>query len=129
MIPQQLSQKRPGGRHTIEHLSLGILPARLQSSIYHREPPMIHSHSSSTFTTAEAGGTASLSFQASSADSMKQVPSIVLFSEHFYGAIPRRGSHGNFPLNTNRMVTPGTTRTSLSFSLSQLNGTRAGGST
>jgi hypothetical protein len=49
MIPQQLSQKRPGGGHIIEHLSLGILPAGLQSSMYHRGPPMIHSHSCSTF--------------------------------------------------------------------------------
>ncbi len=49
MIPQQLSQKRPGGGHTIEHLSLGILPASLESSMYHRGPPMIHSHSCSTF--------------------------------------------------------------------------------
>jgi hypothetical protein len=32
----------------------------------------------------------------------------------FYGAIPRRGSHGNFPPNTKMMVTPGTTRRSLS---------------
>lgn len=33
MIPQQLSQKRPGGGHIIEHLSLGILPAGLQYSL------------------------------------------------------------------------------------------------
>lgn len=49
MIPQQLSQKRPGGGHTIEHLSLGILSAGLESSMYHRGPPMIHSHSCATF--------------------------------------------------------------------------------
>src|SRR5260370_10026708 len=40
------------------------------------------------------------------------------FSEHFYGAIRRRAWHGNFLLNTKMMVTPGTTRTSLSPSSS-----------
>jgi hypothetical protein len=47
---------------------------------------MIHSHSCSTFIgahrdpTAEAGSTARLGFQDSSADSMKEVPSIVLLA-------------------------------------------------
>lgn len=72
---------------------------------------MIHSHSCSTFIeqhlTAEAGSTARLSFQASSADKYEGGTEHRSFSEHFYGAIPRRGSHGNFPLNTKTMVTPG----------------------
>jgi len=49
MISPQSSRKRPGGGQTIKCWSLGILPAGPESSMYHRGPPMIHSHSCSTF--------------------------------------------------------------------------------
>ena len=58
--------------------------------------------------TSEAGSTAGIGFQASSADNMKGGgPEHHPCSERFYGAIRRKCWHGNFPLKTKTMVTPG----------------------
>jgi hypothetical protein len=117
MIPPQSSWKRPGGGHTIEYLSLGILSAGPDSSMYHRGPPMIHGHSCSTFiqhTSPPGREHCKDGLPSFVSRQYEGGPEHRSFSERFYGAMPRKASHGNFPLNTRRMVTPGTARRSLS---------------
>ena len=87
--------------------------------MYHRGPPMIHSHSCSTFikyTSPPRREHCKHRLPSFVCRQYERGPEHRSFSERFYGAIPRKASHGNFPVNTKRMVTPGTTRTSLSLS-------------
>ena len=117
MISPQSSRMQPGGGQTIDHSSLGILSARPDSSMNHRGPPMIHSHSCSTFiqyTSPPRREHCKDRLPSFVGRQYERGPEHRSFSERFYGAMPRRPSHGNFPLNTKRMVTPGTTRRSLS---------------
>ncbi len=89
--------------------------------MYHRGPPMIHGHSCSTFIEQIAPPRREhdkVRLPSFVGRQYERGPEHRSFSEHFYGAIRRRAWHGNFLLNTKMMVTPGTTRTSLSPSSS-----------
>jgi len=129
MIHEQSSRKRPGGGHT-HHRVLVVGVLNLSSDVLRR----FIGHSCSTFIQDQrrGGSTASRDKLPRFVGRQYEVgfPSISSCSERFYRATPRKSSHGNFPPNTKTMVTPGTTRRSpFSLSHTQLNGTRAGGST